>query len=184
MLTSILVGLAVLIVVFLIVASRRPDELRVERRITLSAPPALAFAQIKDLHKWQEMSPYVKDDPAAKTTYAGPDAGVGASFSWSGNAKVGEGRMTIMESRPNELVRFKFEFFKPWYCTNTTDFILRSTGAGTEVIWAMAMKNNFIAKASGLVLNMDKMIGENFEAGLVNLKAIAEAAAQKTAARE
>jgi hypothetical protein len=76
-------------------------------------------------------------------------------------------------------VRFKFEFFKPWYCTNTTDFIFRPIGSATEVTWAMSMKNNFIAKASGLVMNMDKMIGESFEAGLLNLKNLAEAAAQK-----
>ena len=179
MLIYILVGLVVLVVVFLLVASRRPDELRVERRITITAPAAIAFNQINDVHKWQEISPYVKEDPAAKTSFAGPAAGVGASFAWAGNMKVGEGRMTIIESRANELVRFKFEFFKPWYCTNTTDLIFRTTGSGTEVTWAMFMKSNFIAKASGLVMNMDKMIGHNFEDGLANLKRIAEAAAKK-----
>jgi hypothetical protein len=179
MLTYILVGLAVLLVVFFITAALRPDDLRVERSITISAPAALAFAQVNDLRKWQEMSPYVKNDPAAKYTFAGPAAGVGSSVEWAGNAKVGTGRMTITDSRHNELVRFKFEFFKPWYCTNTTDFIFRSTGSGTEITWAMSMKNNFIAKASGLVMNMDKMMGESFEAGLVNLKNLAEAAAKK-----
>ena len=179
MFIKILIGLVVLVIVFLIVASFQPDDLRVERRITISAPAAVAFAQINDLHKWQEMSPYVKEDPAAKTSFAGPAAGIGASFAWAGNMKVGEGRMTIMESRPNELVRFKFEFFKPWYCTNTTDFTFRSTASGTEVTWAMFMKNNFIAKASGLVMNMDQMMGENFEAGLAKLKEIAEGAAKK-----
>jgi len=179
MLTYTLVGLAVLLVVFFITAALRPDDLRVERSITISAPAALAFAQVNDLRKWQEMSPYVKNDPAAKYTFAGPAAGVGSSVEWAGNAKVGTGRMTITDSRPNELVRFKFEFFKPWHCANTTDFIFRPSGSGTEVTWAMSMKNNFIAKASGLVMNMDKMMGESFEAGLVNLKNLAEAAAKK-----
>jgi hypothetical protein len=179
MLTYILIGLAVLLVVFLIVAALQSDDLRVERSITLSAPAALAFAQINDLRKWQEMSPYVKKDPAAKITFAGPAAGVGASLDWAGNAKVGTGRMTITDSRPNELVRFKFEFFKPWYCTNTTDFIFRPNGSDTDVTWAMAMKNNFVAKASGLVMNMDKLMGESYEEGLVNLKILVEAAAKK-----
>jgi hypothetical protein len=178
-LTYILIGLAVFLVAFLVAAAMRPDDLRIERSITISAPAALAFAQINDLGKWQEMSPYAKDDPAAKYTFAGPAVGVGSSLDWAGNAKIGTGRMTITESRPNELVRFKFEFFKPWYCTNTTDFILRSDGSSTEVTWAMSMKNNFIAKASGLVMNMDKLMGENFEAGLVNLKSLVEAAAKK-----
>jgi hypothetical protein len=171
----LLSGFVVLVVVFLLVASRQPDELRVERRITILAPAAAAFDQVNDLHKWQEMSPYLKEDPAAKTTFAGPSAGVGASFAWVGNMKVGEGRMTITESRPHELVRFKFEFFKPWYCTNTTEFTFRSSGANTEVTWAMFMKNNLIAKSSGVFMNMDKMIGENFEAGLFKMKEIAEA---------
>jgi Polyketide cyclase / dehydrase and lipid transport len=179
MLTTILVGLGVLLVVFLIAAARRPDDLRVQRSITLSAPAALAFAQINDVRKWQEISPYVKDDPAAKYAFSGPAAGVGATVDWAGNAKVGTGRMTIADSRPYELVRFKFEFFKPWYCTNTTDFTFRPAGSGTEVTWTMSMKNNFIAKASGMVMNMDKLMGENFEAGLVNLKTIAEAAAKR-----
>ena len=157
MLTYILIGLAVLLVVFLIAAALRPDDLR----------------------QWPEISPYAKDDPRAKYTFAGPPAGVGSSVGWVGNAKVGTGRMTITDSRPNELVRFKFEFFKPWYCTNTTDFIFRPAGSATEVTWAMFMKNNFIGKASGLVMNMDRLMGESFEAGLANLKSLAEAAARK-----
>src|SRR3954469_14086199 len=104
----LLVGFALLVVVFLIVASRQPDDLRVERHITVAAPAALAFAQVNDLRRWLEMSPYAKEDPAAKYTFAGPAAGVGAAMDWAGNAKVGTGRMTITESRPNELVRFKF----------------------------------------------------------------------------
>jgi hypothetical protein len=179
MLIYLLIVLAVLLVVFLIAAARRPDELRVERSITILAPASLAFARVNDLRKWQEMSPYVKEDPAAKCTFSGPSAGVGSSLEWAGNAKVGAGRMTITDSRPDELVRFKFEFFKPWYCTNTTDFIFRTTGAGAEVTWAMSMKNNLVAKASGLVMNMDKLMGESFEAGLMNLKNLAEAAAKK-----
>jgi hypothetical protein len=179
MLTYILVGVAVLVVVFLIAAALQPDDLHVKRSITISTPAAFPFAEINDLRKWQQISPYAKDDPAAKYTLAGPAAGVGSILNWAGNAKVGSGRITITESRPNELVRFKFEFFKPWYCTNTTDFIFRPAGSGTEVTWAMSMKNNFIAKASGLVMNMDRMMGESFEAGLVNLKNLAEAAAKK-----
>lgn len=179
MVTTILVGLGVLLMVFLIAAARQSDDLRVVRSIAISAPTALAFAQVNDLRKWLEMSPYAKDDPAATYTFAGPSAGVGSSLEWVGNSKIGAGRITITESRPDDLVRFKFEFFKPWYCTNTTDFIFRSTASGTEVTWAMTMKNNFIAKASGLVMNMDKLMGESYEAGLVNLKNLAEAAAKK-----
>jgi hypothetical protein len=179
MLAYVLIGLAVLLIAFLIVAALQPDDLRVTRSITTSAPAALAFAQINELRRWQEISPYAKDDPAAKYTPSGPVAGVGSSLEWAGNSKVGAGRITISESRPNELVRLKFEFFKPWYCTNTTDFTFRPAGPGTEVTWDMSMKNNFIAKASGLLMNMDKLMGESYEAGLVNLKNLAEYAAKR-----
>ncbi len=179
MLLYILIGFAVLLVVFLIAAARQPDDLRVERSIEVSAPAATAFAQVNDLHSWPKVSPYAKDDPAANYAFSGPSAGVGSILEWAGNSKVGTGRMAITESRPNELVRIKFEFFKPWYCTNTTDFTFRPTGTGTEVTWTMSMKNNFVAKASGLVMNMDKLMGESFEAGLVNLKNLAETAARK-----
>jgi hypothetical protein len=178
MLTLVLIVLAVLLAGFLVAAARQPDELRVRRSLVVSAPAARAFAQVNDLHRWLEMSPYAKLDPAATYTFAGPPAGVGASLAWSGNVKVGAGRLTITESRPDELVRFKFEFFKPWYCTNTTDFTFRPAGAGTEVTWDMSMKNNFVAKASGLLMNMDRAMGETFEEGLVNLKRLAEAAAK------
>jgi hypothetical protein len=179
MLTYILIGVAVLVVAFLVIAALRPDDLRVERSVTISAPATFPFAAINDLRKWQTISPYAKDDPAAKYTFSGPAVGVGSSVDWSGNAKIGAGRITITDSQPNELVRFKFEFFKPWYCTNTTDFIFRLTDSGTKVTWSMFMKNNLIAKASGLFMNMDKLMGDSFEAGLANLKNLAEAAAKK-----
>lgn len=179
MLTYILIGLAVLLVVFLITAATRPDDLHIERSIIISAPAGAAFTQISDLSKWPVISPYAKDDPAAKYTLSGPASGVGSSLEWAGNAKIGAGRITIAECRPNEFVRMKFEFFKPWYCTNTTDFTFRPTGSATEATWSMSMKNNFIAKASGLVMNMDTLMGESYEAGLGNLKNLAEAAAQR-----
>jgi hypothetical protein len=178
MITCLLIAIALVIAGLLIAAATRSDDLRVERRITLSTPPAPAFGQINDVRKWQEMSPYVKHDPAANYTFSGPAAGVGASVAWAGNAKVGEGRMTVVESRPNELVRFKLEFFKPWTCTNTADFSFRPTPTGTEVTWAMFGQHKFIGKLMGLFMDMDKMIGRDFEDGLKNLKRIAEAGAE------
>jgi hypothetical protein len=179
MLLYLLIGLALLLVAFLIAAARQPDDLRVERRIIIAAPAAVAFAEINDPHNWPKISPYAKEDPAAKYTFAGPAAGVGSSVDWAGNVKVGTGRLTITDSRPPELVRCHFEFFKPMHCTNTTEFVLRPAGSGTEVTWAMSMKNNFFGKASGLFMNLEKMMGESFEAGLVNLKNRAEAAARQ-----
>lgn len=179
MITKILLVLAVAVVVFLIVAAFQHDDCRVERSTLVSAPAAAAFAYVNDLHRWQEISPYVKLDPAAKYTFAGPAAGPGASMAWTGNGKIGEGSLTIVESRPSELVRLRLLFVRPFKCDNVVEFTFAPAGAGqTRVTWTMSGKNNFIAKAMSLVINMDKMVGRDFEVGLASIKARAEADAK------
>jgi len=178
MLTKILIVLAIILVVFAIVAALQPARFRIVRSTAISAPPAVVFGWVNDLHAWQEVSPWAKLDPAVKNTFAGPPAGLGAVFSWSGNAKVGEGRMTITESRPNELVRFRLEFLKPFKATNTAEFAFQTEGGQTVVSWSMSGERNFIFKAVGLFMNMDKMVGGDFEKGLASLKALAEAKAK------
>jgi uncharacterized protein YndB with AHSA1/START domain len=178
MLKIILISLAAVLVVFAVVAAMQPEDFRVVRTATISAPPAVVFAQVNDLHQWQGWSPWAKMDPAAKNSYAGPKTGNGASFSWVGNSKVGEGTMTIVESRPGELVRLNLEFRKPFKGTNTAEFSFKGGDNQTAVTWSMEGKKNFVAKAFGLFMNCDAMVGGQFEEGLANLKAIAEAAAR------
>lgn len=174
MLIKILIVLAILVVVFVIIVATRPDEFRVTRSAAISAPPAAVFAHVNDLHKWQAFSPWAKMDPAAKTTFAGPSAGVGAVFTWAGNKQVGEGSMTITESRPHELIRFRLDFVKPFAGTNTAEFTFTPEGAGTVVAWTMSGKSNFVFKAIGLFMNCEKMVGGQFDEGLASLKVIVE----------
>jgi carbon monoxide dehydrogenase subunit G len=176
MLLKILIVLAIIVVVLLIVAALRSADFRVERRITVSTPPAAAFAQVNDFHKWGAWNPWAKMDPAMKETYDGAESGVGASYSWSGNRDVGAGRMTVAEIRPVELIRIKLEFLKPFAATNTAEFTFKPNGNQTVVTWSMFGKYNFICKLMGLFMNMDKMVGRQFEKGLADLKAAAEAA--------
>ena len=176
MLKFILIGLAVIIVVLAVVVAMQPDDFRVTRSATVSAPAAVVFAQVNDLHKWEARNPWQKKDPAMKLTFDGPPAGPGASYSWAGNNEVGEGRLTITESRPGELVRLKLEFMKPFAATNTADFTFKPEGDKTAVTWSMEGKNNYLAKALHLVMNMDKMVGGEFEKGLADMKVAAEAA--------
>jgi hypothetical protein len=138
-------------------------------------PAPTVFAQVNELRKWKAWSPWAKKDPNAKESYEGPAAGTGAIMSWAGNNEVGEGRMTIVESRPAELVRFKLEFFKPFAATNTAAFEFRPEGQGTRVTWTMNGRNNFIGKAMCLVFDMDKMVGGDFEQGLAGIRQIVEA---------
>jgi uncharacterized protein YndB with AHSA1/START domain len=176
MLKKILIGLAVIIVVFIAVVAMQPSEMRVERSATISAPAPVVFAQVNDFHNWKAWSPWAKLDPAMKETYEGAPAGTGAVYGWAGNKEVGEGRMTIVESRPDERINIKLEFLKPFAATNVTDFTFKPQGDQTAVTWTMTAQNNFISKAMCLFMDMEKMIGDQFSQGLAQMKAIAEAA--------
>ena len=132
MLLKILIALAAVVVVFIIVVALQPASFRVVRSASVSAPPGAVFARVNDFHQWEAWSPWLKLDPACKTTYEGPSAGVGAAFAWSGNSKVGEGRMTVIESRPNELIRIRLDFEKPFKSTSTAEFTFKPEGDRTE----------------------------------------------------
>jgi hypothetical protein len=178
MLIKILVGIAVVLGIFAVVVALQPSEFRIARSTTIAAPPAVVFAQVNDFHKWGGWSPWEKIDPALKRSYSGPDQGAGAVYAWTGNKEVGEGRMTIMESRPGDLVRIKLEFFKPFEATNTADFTFKPEGNQTAVTWAMTGPKNFMIKAVHLFMNMEKMVGPMFEQGLASMKSVSEAAAK------
>ena len=163
MLIKILIVVAVIVVVFVIVVVLQPSEYRVARTATLSAPPTAVFTQVNDFHKWAAWNPWGKIDPAMKQNYEGAPAGVGAIYKWAGNNEVGEGRMAITESRPSDLIRIKMEFFKPFAGNSTAEFTFKPEGNQTAVTWSMTGQNNFMAKAIHLFMNMDKMIGGQFE---------------------
>jgi len=174
MLVKILIGVAIVVAALAGYVATRPSEFSVSRSATFAAPAPLVFAQVNELKRWEGWSPWQKKDPQAKNSYAGPASGTGASMSWAGNKEVGVGRMTIAESRPNELVRFKLEFFEPFAATNSAEFAFKQEGGRTAVTWTMRGQNNFVGKAMCLVFDMDQMVGGDFEAGLAGIKAIVE----------
>ena len=176
---KILIGLFVVVAIFLIVAAFQPSHFEVKRSTRIVAPPASVFPQVNTLKNWEAWNPWMKLDPNIKVTYSGPPSGEGASYSWVGNNEVGEGRMTILESRPNELVRFKLEFLKPMEGKSDAAFTFKPQGDQTEVTWSMSGENNLIAKAVCLIMSMDKMIGEPFEKGLADMKSIVESTPKK-----
>jgi hypothetical protein len=173
MLKKILIGLFGLLIILAIVVATRPDDYHVSRSIAVNAPAAAVFAEVNDFHRWS-WNPWGKIDPNMKQSYEGPASGVGASYAWTGNNQVGEGRMTISESKPDELIRIKMDFIKPFAGTAMAEFMFKPQDNQTLVTWGMSGKNNFIAKAMGLFMNMDKMIGDQFEKGLADLKSIVE----------
>ena len=173
---NILAAIAVIVIVAVVVVATRPPEFRIVRTTRISAPPPAVFAQVNDFHKWGAWNPWATLDPAMKQGYEGAPAGAGAVYTWAGNSQVGAGRMTMMESRPSELIRIKMEFLKPLAGTSTAEFAFTPDGNQTAVTWSMEGRNNLLAKAIHLVMNMDKMIGGQFDKGLAQLKSVAEAA--------
>jgi len=173
---KIFIGFAVLVVVFVILVALRPSEFHVARTTIISAAPPAVFAHVNDFQKWESWNPWAKIDPAMKQTYDGAPAGTGAIYAWAGNKNVGEGRMTIIESRPTELIKINLEFFKPFRATNAAEFTFKPEGNRTAVTWSMTGKNNWIAKAIQLFVSMDNMIGGQFEKGLASMKSVVETA--------
>jgi len=179
MLKKVLLTLAALIVVFLIIVSLQPPTFRVTRSALISAPAAAVFAQMNDFHKWEDWSPWAKLDPAMQQTYEGASAGAGAIYTWAGSSKVGEGKMTLLESRSHDLIRINLEFLKPVASACLMEFTFKPEASGTAVTWEMTGTNNFVGKAFSLFMNMDKMVGGDFEKGLAQIKSIAETARPK-----
>jgi hypothetical protein len=170
----ILLALAFIAILLVVVLTGQPDEFKICRSATITAPPEIIFPHVNDLHKWEPWSPWAKLDPNSTSTFSGPEFGTGAAMAWSGNNKVGQGKMTITESRPSEWVRFKLEFQKPMVATNIATFTFKPEGAQTVVTWAMAGSNNLTGKIFGLIMNCDTMVGGQFEQGLAKLKTVAE----------
>lgn len=182
MLKKIGLGLVAVVVLFLIVVATRPGEFRYERSAVINAPPDAVFPLVNDFHSWNGWSPWDKLDPNLKRTFEGPAQGVGAMYGWTGNDDVGEGRMTITDAKANESIKIKLEFIRPFAAVNDTEFTFKPEGAGTKVSWVMSGKNNFMSKAFGLFVDMDKMIGSDFDKGLAQMKQLGEAEAARRAA--
>ena len=179
MIIKILIVLALVVGVILIVAAFQSSTYRVVRTATFGAPPASVFARTNDLHSYQTWNPFGKSDPAGTYAYEGPATGVGSILKWSSKGQTGEGTMTNVESRPNELVRYRLVFIKPMAGTGDMAFTLQAQGNQTLVTWSMEGGKVYLAKLMGLFMSMDKMIGGQFESGLASMKAIAEEAAKK-----
>src|SRR2546425_11953442 len=155
MLTKVLIALAVIVVVFVVVVAPRPSEYRVARTVTISAAAPAVFSQVNDFHKWDAWNPWAKMDPAMKQTYGGAPAGTGAVYTWTGNKEVGEGRMTLTESRPHELIRIDLEILRPFAATSSAEYTFKPDGDQTAVTGRMAGKVNFVAKGIHLFVDMD-----------------------------
>ena len=172
----IIVGILVLaVVVVLVLASTKPNTVHYERSAVIKAPADVVHGLINDFYAWEPWNPWEKLDPNIRRTFGDLAVGEGAKYAWAGDKNVGEGRMTIVESVPGELVRIKLEFIKPFAATNEAKFMLQPVSGGTKVTWTMDGANLFVGKVMSIFMDMDKMIGTSFEKGLADLDIVAQA---------
>ena len=169
----IAVILAIAIAAVLVLAATKPGTLRVQRATSIKAPAEKIFPLINDFRQWRTWSPYENKDPAMKRTFSGAESGKGAVYAWDGDKNVGSGRMEILDTAPTKIV-IKLDFFKPFEGHNTAEFTMLPQGDGTNLTWTMYGPANFMSKLIQVFMNLDNMIGKDFEAGLANLKKLTE----------
>ena len=176
---TVLLALVVAVLALLAYASTRPASFRYERSTRIAAPMLQVAEQIDDFHQWQKWSPWEHIDPSLQRTFSGADAGVGAVYEWTGTGKAGAGRMEITDMRSGpegSLISIKLDFFKPFKASNTAEFVMIPTDAGTDLTWSMFGPTPFISKLMGVFIDFDKLVGKDFETGLATLKRNAEQA--------
>jgi uncharacterized protein YndB with AHSA1/START domain len=158
----------------LALAASKPDTFTIQRHARINAPPDKIFDQIVDFHNWRAWSPWERLDPDMTRTYAGAPKGQGAVYAWQGKGKAGSGQMTILDAQPALLVRIELAFTKPFKAVNTVVFQFVPAGRATDVTWTMTGTNVLVGKIMGLAVDMDTLVGSDFETGLASLKAVAE----------
>ena len=177
MLKTVLLSLgaiaAIAVVVVLILAAMKPDSFQVQRSITIDAPPERIQPLIADFRAWGAWSPWEKKDPTMKRSFSGAERGAGSRYAWDGNKTVGRGSMEIVEAAPSR-VAIKLDFLAPFEAHNDAVFALQPQGQMTNVVWTMTGPTPFFAKIIHVFMNMDRMVGGDFEAGLAAMKAAAE----------
>ncbi|MGA7070178.1 SRPBCC family protein [Bradyrhizobium sp.] len=168
--------LAIAIVIILALALTKPDTFRVQRSAVVQAPADRIFPLVNNFHEWASWSPWENRDPAMKRSYSGAESGKGAVYAWDGNKNVGSGRMEILDASSPSKITIKLDFFKPFEGHNTAEFTFAPErgASGTNIVWVMHGPSSFMSKVMQVFMNLDAMIGRDFEAGLANLKTLTE----------
>jgi uncharacterized protein YndB with AHSA1/START domain len=174
MILKILLVIAIPVALILLFAATRPNTFRTQRSLWINAPPEKIFALIDDFHNWNRWAPQDREDSTMKRNYSGPASGPGAVSEWQSSGSAGAGRMAIAQSTPPARIAIQTDFVKPFAAHNLNEFVLEPVGTGTRVTWTMEGSNLYVMKVMGVFVNMDRMMGKHFEAGLENLKSAAQ----------
>ncbi len=174
MLMKLLLVLAAALAALLVYAATRPDTFRIERSTLIQAPVGKIFPFLDNPREANRWNPFIRRDPGLKGTYSGPASGPGATFEFDGNKDVGKGRVTVLSTQPPERVTVQLDMSAPMTVHNTVEYTLQRDGNATRVTWSMHGPASFVSKLVGVFINVDRMIGNDFEAGLASLKRLAE----------
>lgn len=178
MLIKIIIALAAVAAVFVVIVSLRPSHFHIARSIAVAAPPQAIFPHVNTARAWDAWSPWVKLDPNMKVSYEGPASGIGAVTAFEGK-KAGTGRCTIVDSRAPDRVQFRLDMTAPFAGTNDVVFTFVPEGDKTVVTWSMEGESTFATKAIGLFINCDRVVAEQFDKGLADLKTLVEGQEKK-----
>jgi hypothetical protein len=177
------VALALLLAAGLLVAyaSTRPDHFETSRSAAIAASPEAIYPLINDLRAFASWSPFENKDPDMKRVFSGPASGPGQRYDWKGNSEIGEGWLEILSSSQPSRVDMGLNMLKPMKAANQVTFTLVPDGGKTTVTWAMQGQVPLLAKVLHLFVDMDRMCGKEFEAGLASLRAATETSAATAA---
>lgn len=176
MLIKILVVAVVALCGFLIYVALKPSACTISREIVIQASPEALFSYINNSKKMNDWMPWQDSDPGVKMQYSGPEEGVGSKSSWDSNGKMGVGNAVVIESIPNKSVKTQLTYTKPMEMSQLAEVTLTPVDGATKVKWSVDGHNGFLFRLMGIIMNVEKMVGGEFEKGLAKLKTVAEAA--------
>lgn len=174
MILKILLVMCAAIMGILLLAATKPDTYRIQRSITINAPPERVFALIDDFHQWPRWAPQDREDATMRRSYGLQSSGIGAVSQWTSDGSAGAGEMAITAVIPNSRIDVAVDWIKPFKVRNTHGFVITPEGQHIRVTWNAKGSNLFIMKIMEVFVGVNGLMGKHFDTGLKNLKAAAE----------
>ena len=162
--------LVALLGAFLVYVALRPSEMRVSREIVAQATPEVIFPHINNSEKANAWMPWKDSDPEVKMSYSGPAEGVGSKSSWDSKGQMGTGEALVIESVANQVVKTQLTYTKPFQMSQLAEISLTPVDGGTKIKWSVSGHVGYFFRLLGVFMDCDKMVGNEFEKGLLNLK--------------
>ena len=149
-----------------------PSSYEVKRSATINAPAGKVYDLVADPREWKKWSVWTQRDPDMRVNYHGPPFGQGAKWSWVSDSE-GSGSMEFVKVEPNRRIEYTLSFAELGMKSGG-EFTFEPAGNATRVTWSNRGDVGPNPVKHYFAYLMDRMAGPDFEAGLANLKALAE----------